>query len=87
MYMRRRFVLGAAEWMAGGNGSKQNDKQLFDYTDTDWEFIWMTMLEDGAWAVPSIKDSQGNVRKANFAPEILIKYIAHELKCHIIVFD
>ena len=87
MYLRRRFVLGAAEWMAGENGSKQNDKQLFDYTDADWEFIWMTMLEDGAWAVPSIKDSQGNVRKANFAPEILIKYIAHELKCHIIVFD
>ena len=87
MQMRRRFVLGAAEWMAGRNGSKQNDKQLFDYSDTDWEFIWMTMLEDGAWAVPGITDSQGNVSKANFAPEMFIKYIAHELKCHIIVFD
>ena len=87
MYMRRRFVLGAAEWMAGRNGSKQNDKELLEYTDTQWEYIWMTMLEDGAWAVPGIKDSQGNVIKENDAPEILIKYIAHDLKCHIIVFD
>ena len=47
----------------------------------------MTMLEDGAWAVPDIKDSHGNSIKGNFAPEILIKYIAHALKSHIIVFD
>ena len=87
MYLRRRFVLGAAEWMAGKNGSKQNNKELFEYTDTEWEFIWTTMLEDGAWAVPSIKDNQGNFVKENDAPEILIKYIAHDLKCHIIVFD
>ena len=45
------------------------------------------MLENGAWAVPSIKDDKGNNIKANFAPEILIKFIAHELKTHIIVFD
>jgi hypothetical protein len=87
MYLRRRFVLGASEWMAGGNGSEQNDKALFEYTDREWEFIWMTMLEDGAWAVPSIKDNDGKTVKANWAPEILIKFIAHELKCHIIVFD
>ena len=87
LYLRRRFVLGAAEWMAGGNGSKQNDKLLFEYTDSQWEYIWMTMLVDGAWAVPSIKDELGNIVKANDAPEILIKFIAHELKCHIIVFD
>ena len=87
MYLRRRFVLGAAGWMAGGNGSLQNDKILFDYTDEEWEFIWMTMLEDGAWAVPGIKDTEGNVIKENNAPEILIKFIAHELKSNIIVFD
>ena len=29
MYLRRRFVLGAAESMAGRNGSKQDDKALF----------------------------------------------------------
>ena len=87
MYLRRRFVLGAAEWMAGQNGSKQNDKLLFEYTDSQWEYIWMTMLDDGAWAVPGIKDDLGNTVKANDAPEILIKFIAHELKCHIIVFD
>ena len=87
MYLRRRFVLGAAEMMAGKDGSKQNDKLLFEYTDPEWEYIWSTMIEDGAWAVPSMKDSNGNTIKANFAPEILIKFIAHELKCHIIVFD
>ena len=87
MYLRRRFVLGAAESMAGRNGSKQDDKALFEYTDDEWEYIWSTMLENGAWAVPSIKDDKGNSIKANFAPEILIKFIAHELKTHIIVFD
>ena len=87
MYLRRGFVLGAAELMAGRNGSKQNDKLLFDYSDSEWEYIWSTMLEDGAWAVPSIKDKDGNTIKANWAPEILIKFIAHDLKCHIIVFD
>ena len=63
MYLRRRFVLGASEWMAGKNGSMQNDKLVFDYTDGEWEFIWMTMLEDGAWAVPSITDRNGNFVK------------------------
>ena len=87
MYLRRRFVLGASEFMSGAKGSKQNDKELFEYTDDEWEFIWTTMLEDGAWAVPSIKDNEGNTVKANWAPEILIKFIAHELRCHIIVFD
>ena len=87
MFLRRRWVFGAAEWMAGKNGSKQNDKELFGYTDGEWDFIWSTMVEDGAWAVPSIKDSQGNLIKENFAPEILIKYIAHDLRCNIIVID
>ena len=45
------------------------------------------MLEDGAWAVPSIKDIEGNTVKANWAPEILIKFIAHRLRIHILVFD
>ena len=87
MNLRRRFVLGAADWMAGNNGSMQNDKLLLGYSDADWEYIWMTMLEDGAWAVPGIKDANGNLVKENYAPEILIKYIAHDLRCHIIVFD
>ena len=87
LYLRRRFVIGAKEWMAGMHGSKQNDKLLFDYSDSDWEYIWSTMLKDKAWAVPSVKDKDGKTVKANFAPEILIKYIAHELKSHIIVFD
>ena len=87
MYLRTRFVLGASEYMAGNHGSKQNDKELFEYTDEEWKYIWSTMLEEGAWAVPSIKDKTGKTTKANWAPEILIKYIAHELKCHIIVFD
>ena len=87
MDLRRRFVLGAADWMAGKNGSMQNDKLLFGYTDSQWEYIWCTMLEDGAWAVPGIKDKKGNIIKENFAPEILIKFIAHDIKCHIIVFD
>ena len=67
MYLRRRFVLGAADWMAGKNGSKQNYKETFGYTDLEWEFIWMTMLEDGAWAVPSIKNNEGIIIKDNFA--------------------
>ena len=87
MYLRRRFVLGAADWMAGKNGSMQNDKLLFDYTDAEWEMIWMTMLEDGAWAVPSIQDEDGNLIKENCAPEIMIKFMAHDLKSNIIVFD
>jgi len=87
MFLRQRFVLGAAEFMSGKNNSKQNDKTLFGYTDEEWEFIWMTMLADGAWAVPSIKDNEGNTIKDNCAPEILIKYIAHDLRCNIIVFD
>ena len=87
MYLRRRFVLGASDVMSGACGSKQNDKELFDYSNEEWEFIWMTMLEDGAWAVPSIRDNEGTTTKANWAPEILIKYIAHEIKAHIIIFD
>ena len=87
MNLRRRFVLGAADWLAGNNGSLRNDKDLLGYTDTQWEYIWNTMLVDGAWAVPGVTDSEGNVIKENDAPELLIKYIAHELKCHILVFD
>ena len=86
MYLRRRFVLGAAEWMAGKHGSSQNDKDLLQYTDGQWRFIWTTMLEDGAWAVPSLRDAKGNTIKENYAPEMLIKFIAHELKCHIISY-
>jgi hypothetical protein len=79
--------MGAAEWMSGGHNSKQNDKEVFGYLDEEWNYIWATMLEDGAWAVPNVKDDFGNNIKDNLAPEIFLKYIAHDLKCHIIVFD
>ena len=87
MELRRRFVFGAADWLAGNNGSLRNDKEILGYTDTQWEYIWNTMLVDGAWAVPGITDAEGNVIKENDAPELLIKFIAHDLRCHIIVFD
>ena len=86
MYLRNRFAIGASEWLAGKNGSKRNDKNILDYTDDEWAYIWSTMLEDGAWAVPSIKDELGNIIKQNYAPELFINYIAHDLKSHIIVF-
>merc|ERR1712055_985277 len=74
--------------MAGNNNSLENDKAVLGYTDNEWQYIWSTMLEDGAWAVPSIKDEKdGNVIKENHAPEILIKFIAHDLRANIIVFD
>ena len=47
-FLRRRWVLGAADMMAGNNGSLQNDKELFGYTDDEWAFIWSTMIENGA---------------------------------------
>ena len=87
MFLRSRWALGAAEWLSGGNNSKQNDKEILGYTDEEWDFIWSTMLEDKAWAVPSIKDKSGNTVKANDAPEMFIKYIAHDIKCNIIIFD
>ena len=85
--MRKIFVLGAKEWMAGKNGSKQNDKLLLGYSDMEWDYIWTTMLTDGAWSVSPLRDEEGKIVKENDAPEILIKYIAHVLMCNIIVFD
>ena len=80
MYLRQRFALGASRLLSGVDNSKQNDKELFGYTDNEWKFIWTTMSENGAWAVPGIKDQEGNTIKENWAPEMFIKYIAHELK-------
>ena len=87
MYLRRRWVLGSSEWMSGMNNSKCNDKVVLDYSDDEWTFIWSTMIEDGAWAVPDIKDNSGNILKHNYAPELFIKFIAHDLRCHILIFD
>ena len=87
LFLRTRWVLGAAEWLAGCHGSKQNEKESFLYSDKEWNWIWETMLEDCAWSVPGIKDVFGNVVKENLAPELLIKYIAHDLQCHIITID
>ena len=85
--MRNRWVVGASDWLAGENGSKENDKLTYGYSDHEWNFIWNSMVEDGAWAVPSIKDKAGNIVKENHAPEFFIKFIAHDLQCNIIVFD
>ena len=46
--LRTRWVIGASDWMAGNNGSKENQKQLLGYDDEEWEYIWSTMMEDGA---------------------------------------
>ena len=86
-FLRNRWVVGASEWLAGENGSKENDKLTYGYSDHEWNFIWNSMVEDGAWAVSSIKDKAGNIVKENHAPEFFIKFIAHDLQCNIIVFD
>ena len=85
--LRKRLVLGAAEWLSGMNGSKENEMSKFGYTAGEWEWIWSTMIEDGSWAVPAVTDQNGNYLKENFAPEMLIRYAAHELRCHIVVID
>ena len=69
LFLRTRWVTSAAEWMSGGHNSKQNDKEICGYSDEEWNYIWSTMLEDGAWAVPSIKDGFGNTR---FSSSILL---------------
>ena len=86
-YLRRRWVGGAKEWLAGLHGSKENNMEDLGYTQGEWEYIWSTMLENGAWAVPSITDEFGNPIKDNLAPEMFIKYIAHDVQCNIVVFD
>ena len=86
-YLRSRFVLGASEWLSGMHGSKENNKQDLGYSDAEWEFIWSTMYEDGSWAVPALKDEDGRIIKENHAPELFVKYAAHDLQCNIIVFD
>ena len=55
-FFRTRCVQEASEWMAGRHGSLQNHKELFGYTDSEWTYIWSTLIEDGAWNVPSILD-------------------------------
>ena len=45
------------------------------------------MAEDGAWAVPPIRNKRGEILKQNNAPELFIKYIAHDIQCHIIIVD
>ena len=45
------------------------------------------MNKDKAWSVPNIYDEKGNFLKQNYSPEIMIKYIAHDIQHHIIVID
>ena len=80
-------MTGAREWLAGMHGSKENDMEILGYTQEELNYIWSTMLIDGAWSVPSITDEFGNSIKDNHAPEMFIKYIAHDVQCHLIVFD
>ena len=87
IYLRKRWVKGAKEWLSGLHGSKENDKEKLGYTDGEWEYIWSTMLVDRAWSLPAITDKRGNPLKDNLAPELFIKFIAHDTRCHIIVFD
>ena len=83
--LRRRLVMGASEWLSGKHGSKENEKVKFGYTEKEWEWIWSLMFENRAWAVPSLRDDKGNYLKENFASEMLIRYAAHEIRCHIII--
>ena len=85
--LRQRWVLGSREWMSGKHGSLQNLKEVFGYSDNEWDFIWSKMIQEGAWNVSGILDEKGNEIKANYAPEIMIKFIAHDLRCHIVIFD
>ena len=85
--LRHRFVTGASNWLAGKYSSKLNDKALHGYSDNEWNYIWTTLLEDGAWAVPPIRDRHGNYLKENHAPELLLKFIAHDLQCNILILD
>ena len=85
--LRLRWVSGSYQWMAGKCGSQQNLKEYFEYNDEEWDYIWNTMAKDKAWSVPNIDDEMGNMLKQNFAPEIMIKYIAHDIQCHIIIID
>ena len=87
MFLRKKWVLGASEWLAGKHGSLANDKILFGYTDDEWNLIWSTMIEDRAWAVPPIRSKDGKFQKENNSPEMFIKFIAHDLQCNIVVFD
>ena len=48
MILRRRWVQGSAEWLAGKYESKENDKLVLGYSDYEWEFVWTTMVQDGA---------------------------------------
>ena len=84
--LRRRWVTGAYEWMAGKHGSLQNLKEYFEYNDEEWHYVWNTMIKDRAWSVPNIYDELGNEKKQNFAPEMMIKFIAHDIRCHIYLF-
>ena len=86
-FLRQKLVVGASQWLSGMHGSKENEKAKFGYNDMEWELIWSLMNHDGAWAVPALRDAEGNYLKDNYAPEMLIRYAAHELKCHIIVID
>ena len=73
--------------MDGRKGSLKNTQLMFGYSDVEWKDIWSMMIKDGAWAVPPLRDNFGNFLKDNHAPELFIRYAAHELRCHIIVFD
>ena len=86
-YLRQKWAVEASEWFVGENGSLRNLKEVFGYSDDECYFTWSSIMNNQAWDVPNIKDATGAVFKENYAPELMIKYIAHTLQCHIIVFD
>ena len=52
--LRLRFVLGAADWLAGNNGSLRNYKELLGYTDPhsgNISGIQCLKMELGLWQV------------------------------------
>ena len=56
MILRKRWVRGAYEWLAGKHGSLQNLKDVFQYTDDEWSFVWSTLIHDKTWNVQQIKN-------------------------------
>ena len=52
-YLRQRFVAGASSWLAGENGSSDNDKEVFGYKMSNgglFGLLWLKM-EHGLYQI------------------------------------
>ena len=85
--MRAAFVQHAEQVLCGREGSSQNLKEIYNYTDTEWVYIWSLLRSPGTWEVPDITDDDGKVVKLNQAPEMMLLAIADYLQADIVVFD